>query len=1002
MKIQYLAVIFLIIIMPIVMVLSQYIDYHIDAVNLKHTYNTKLLEATYDSIKAYQLNTVNNAISDISAAKIEDLEAAVKTFFNSLSTNFNYSGYNSGIMNDYVPAVVFSMYDGYYIYSPYRNVLTGVSTDVDEDYANNEILNGIKSYVYYSCRYKKDTGSNKFDVVITYTLDNYITIQGEVNGNYINEYGYLVDGIEEIPTSYYEDGKQIFNYKYDGITFKYNDDTELLKEYLGDKNYPYVKINGTKYYWDEKSGLNNDEIFYINATGERAVQAREKDNNGTFTEYKNFIKQNNSAYRYYRDAYKFTKFVHEVFGNLTVGQAVDWGEDGNSKSLIDILGDQENYFSSEPIFGDAEGTTAIQDSDSNFNAHRSAIIRYTIEKNLETAITGFRNYSKAEDAEYIMPEISDIDWVTIQNNVSIITFLQGFNIAGRDYNEYCVVANNLTKEYVDENDIYLLGKDGMYYKPNDTSLTQDNVLNWNNVTNTWDGYAAGIWKINFERKNYRYAANDSDNYQNYYYYPIRYGSSSNNYAYLGSYSSIVNSTSIDNTNVDLYKYMRATEEDGTTKKVVNSIRTTYYTALARERWGQYSVNNDIDIVQGNIVNTETLDEIDMVYPEVQIGVKTKDNQPYNNQWTKQNVILTGTATENIKIKSFGFEPDIDEMDLAPSNNDKNVIAEIELNKTGKHTYYFWAKDSSDNYSDTNEKTVYIDKDNPGIEVKGSEESGWINGDTNINIEISDKDSGINKYTIIRGDGTQHTETNLEENKKEIPLTVTEDGEEIIQIYVEDKAGNANTDNIKIKIDKTAPAIKVEPESSEVSRNKEIKITLTDELSGLESEQGICYLSSSDKENERQKNYQYTSGQPFTIGEGLTGTYYLWVGGDVYDNAGNKADERLIGQFTFDNKAPEVKLEVEDNGENEVASLTEKITITLTDDLSGLATDTGKCYLSTSEEENTKTKEYSFTSRVNLEVGEGLTGTYYIWIDHVADKLGNTTGIKKYRRSDTKI
>ena len=62
MKLQHLAVIFVIIIMPIALILSQYVDYHIDAINLRHTYDTKLLDATYYSIKAYQLNTVNNAI----------------------------------------------------------------------------------------------------------------------------------------------------------------------------------------------------------------------------------------------------------------------------------------------------------------------------------------------------------------------------------------------------------------------------------------------------------------------------------------------------------------------------------------------------------------------------------------------------------------------------------------------------------------------------------------------------------------------------------------------------------------------------------------------------------------------------------------------------------------------------------------------------------------------------------------------------------------------------
>lgn len=569
MKLQYLAVIFLIIVLPIIMVLSQYIDYQIDAINLKYAYNTKLLDSTYDALKAYQLNTVNNAISDISAEKIENLEAAVKTFFNSLTTNFNYTGYNSSVMKEYVPAVVFAMYDGYYIYSPYRNVLTGVPSEqedgtpyIDKDYSkNDEISEGIKSYVYYSCRYKKATGSDEYDVVITYTLDNYITIQGyatvdEDNDGmeeytYINKSGYLVDGITK-------DGDK---YKYDGVEFT-TGTTECLKETLGNKQYYYAKLNGTKYY------LDGDSVFYINATGEKAIQASKNKNEEVFKEYKKFIEENNSAYRYYKEAYEFTSFVHKYFGELTVANAVDFNKDGNSVPISEILGD-DSYFDTQPIFGE-DATIPIQDANSSFNAHRSAIIRYTINKNLKPAITGFKEYSKAENAEFLMPEISETDWETIQNNVSIITFLQGFNIAGRDYNEYCVVANNLTKEYVDENDIYILDKNGMYYKPNDTSLNDGEIA-------ISLGYKPGIWKINFERRNYQYE-NDDNNYQTYYYYPIKY---------LGSYSSIVNSTSVDTTYIDLYNYMR--NEEG------SRLKTTYYTALGRERYGQYSVNKDIDI-----------------------------------------------------------------------------------------------------------------------------------------------------------------------------------------------------------------------------------------------------------------------------------------------------------------------------------------------------------------------------------------------------------------------
>ena len=62
MKLQYLAIIFLVIVFPIIFILSIYLDYHIDAINLKHAYDTKLLDATYDALKSYHMNTVNNQL----------------------------------------------------------------------------------------------------------------------------------------------------------------------------------------------------------------------------------------------------------------------------------------------------------------------------------------------------------------------------------------------------------------------------------------------------------------------------------------------------------------------------------------------------------------------------------------------------------------------------------------------------------------------------------------------------------------------------------------------------------------------------------------------------------------------------------------------------------------------------------------------------------------------------------------------------------------------------
>ena len=123
MKIQNLAVIFVIIILPISLILTSYVQNQVKTLELQMSYDTKLTNATYDAVKAFQLNTVNSSTSDLANSKIRDIQASVNSFFNSVSTQFNLAGYNKDILKAYVPALVYTMYDGYYIYSPFTNTL---------------------------------------------------------------------------------------------------------------------------------------------------------------------------------------------------------------------------------------------------------------------------------------------------------------------------------------------------------------------------------------------------------------------------------------------------------------------------------------------------------------------------------------------------------------------------------------------------------------------------------------------------------------------------------------------------------------------------------------------------------------------------------------------------------------------------------------------------------------------------------------------------------------
>lgn len=561
MKIQHLAVVFILIILPISIIFSSYVENQIETINMESQYDTTLLNCTYDAIKAYQLNTINNTESDVTNSKIADIEASVNTFKNSLVTSFGYSGYDVSVMDEYLPAIVYTLYDGYYIYSPFENILTETSVYKDKTYEDNMNIKGLKTYVYYSCRFKKGTDS---DFVITFTLDNSITIQGIVKGNYVNESGYLIDGIIKGAND---------SYTYDGVTFVNKLDNssdnivgaEKLEEFVKDKMYKYIKLNGTKYYWDE----DKEEIFSIR-DGTIAMQMSKAIDEESYSVYTSLIEKNNSAYNYYKQAYEFTNKVRALLNDLNAADAVELDENVASgyKSL-------ESYFGNYVIFGnsyygDATKQTLIQGENSNFNQMRRAVIRYAIETNLKTAIAGFSAYSNAS-TNFIMPKISEKDWEIIQNNVTTISFLQGLKIKSKTYNGYAVVPNTLTKEYVDEESIYMeYGK--QYFKSNDNSIINEAI-----------GKSSGYLNIDYERK-----------YLNpKYYYSRVYDDSGKYEPFLGSYTSIMGNSGVNST-YDMYDYMK-------NSGVGNKLKAAYYTALGRERESSFKIYNDELMTQAVLI-----------------------------------------------------------------------------------------------------------------------------------------------------------------------------------------------------------------------------------------------------------------------------------------------------------------------------------------------------------------------------------------------------------------
>ena len=630
MRIQDLAIIFIIIILPISIVLGAYTQMQISTISLQTEYDMKLIAATSDAIKAFQINTANSSTSDIANSKIRDIEASVSTFKASIKSVFGMNGYSEDEMNEYIPALVYTMYDGFYIYSRFNNQNYLYEVDENGNVTNNpldkngENVFGLKPYISYSVKYNPNSD---LDIVITYSLDNYISIKGmvKVDGEkqYWDKSGYLIDGIkkdasgkityngveidknvvlsEDLPaigslekgtykyvryngTKYYLDERNArVIYFLNGNLMEINPTSDYDKykdmiekgESLSEElpqigtlargNYKYIVYNGTKYYLDER---NTRIIYFLNGNLMEIKPKLDENIESSYKKYENMIENGESAYKFYDEANKFTQSVKNVLANLTNKDAQDFIINSNGETIqTTVFSDETEYKIFDFNLDSSKPEKNIECRSSNFNQHRLAVIKNKIRTNLAIAIT---NFNSAYNIEFQMPELTEEDWAKAMNNISLISFIQGIDIGGKTYNGYTIINNSESKEVVREENIYILGNDGFYHRIGDKYLLEANNIGGNSEYNS-NVNASGRLNLDFNKQR-AYTEDGSTVY----YYPIS--------KYYASYNSIVNQNywdkDYDNYN-DIYAYVA-------TKNV--NLRKAFYMALGRERYGMYKSN----------------------------------------------------------------------------------------------------------------------------------------------------------------------------------------------------------------------------------------------------------------------------------------------------------------------------------------------------------------------------------------------------------------------------
>ena len=569
MKIQYIAVIFVVIILPIAMVMSSYIGAQIDTITLQTEYNTKLTEATYDAIKAFQINTVNNRYSTVSDSKIRDIEASINTFYSSLSSNEYLSREE---LQMYVPALVYTLYDGYYIYTKYNNMYPEKGEMIYTNANDAEANFGLKPYIYYSCRYN----NSSVDFVVNYTLDNAITIYGTAaNGKYITKSGYLINPNYVTVKNYGDDPMKWSLIYSNNSNAPVTIERELLLEHLlfsdetsGD--YSYLTYNGQKIYYDKER---NEYFTYQNYTKQYITSSKSNEELITYLRDRTAsVLYSTSAFEYYYNAKIFSEEVAEL--TKTVSQ----------KNAIDANGEELKFgvdTGTGKIFVANEDNDPLM-SDSIFNENRMQVIKKSIESNLVSAIANYNIYS-SNSYEFSLPILQETDWEKITNNVSVISFLQGLPIGYKYYNNYCVLTNNSNEETVKKENIYIITENAgarEYHLVGCKHLIEDST-----ETITATAYS----NLSFLRQTVRKAENN---------YLWFYPQNRDGKTITACYNCIVNSTDVYSTEQILKG--KITEKNGdtgqeelkydTTNSRLKRIRELYIRALARERNDLYQAN----------------------------------------------------------------------------------------------------------------------------------------------------------------------------------------------------------------------------------------------------------------------------------------------------------------------------------------------------------------------------------------------------------------------------
>ncbi len=538
MKLQGMTILYILIIIPMLIVISLTLSGYKSQLNNNLKYDSELTGAVNDAITAFELNSASQDYSNVSDNFTSLVEASVNVFSRSIATRLNMTNADESLMNRYFPLALFTGYSGYYIHSPtyspivVKNPNTGqaaFSSDADskkilekdegsyfpdetsrslqytpvllkhknndntsdnsvkvttsKDFNNNikakqEIDYSLKQMIPYTLELEKD---NDNKILLNFTLDNYISFTGKINGITYNKSGFLLNNDTSIELK--QGNTVIYNIK------KLNNDLpihhltyfdEYVDDYLENELAKYdksVDLKNQLLTLTVQDGSNESVSIVLNpkvySEGyETYITDKKTKMTGQFA----YQKQQLDAIKYYIKAANFSNFVYKNLSDYTE----------NDIKEIDLSGEDakyEKYFlkydkkNQEKFFSTDKN---VLDSNSTFNEVKRKAIRNSVQYDLIIATLNYNYLVSSSDFLLTLPVITDNDWDRLVENISFTAFLQGLSIGNnKKYNNYAIATSTMNEFVINPDTIYFSDING--FNQGDLASLEDNELYFHKI-----------------------------------------------------------------------------------------------------------------------------------------------------------------------------------------------------------------------------------------------------------------------------------------------------------------------------------------------------------------------------------------------------------------------------------------------------------------------------------------------------------------------------------------